>query len=189
MLIASEICNQYSDRDLVKKAMEDIDFFSCIYERYEKRLMIYIKRLSKATDEEARDILQESFIKIWKNLNAIDLDLKLSSWIYRIVHNEVISRWRKTSHVQPSIPLTDHLIEDLTHEVLHDEEYEKILQQVVKEIPEKYREVIILKYFENMSYEEISDILKIPEGTVSVRLNRAKKIIEKEFRQTQKNRN
>ena len=95
MIVAEEICKQLSDREIVEKSLADIDYFSCLYDRYESRLFRYIKRIALVNDEQAHDILQEAFIKIWRNLNEFDQSLKLSSWIYRIVHNETVSCWRK----------------------------------------------------------------------------------------------
>ena len=175
MLISSEICQQLTDHELVSHAVEDVDYFSCIYGRYEKKLLRYIKRLTDITNEEAEDILQESFIKVWKNLNRIKHDTKLSSWLYRLVHNEVISRWRKRKKQRPLLELSDNLLHSIADDLEITQLPEEQLNQELKNISEKYREIVILKYFENMSYEEISDILKIPEGTVAIRLNRAKK--------------
>ena len=95
MYISKEICGQLSDEEIIRKSLEQVDYFSCLYERYEPQLLRYVKRMGVITNEEAEDVLQEAFLKIWKNLNAFDLSLKLSSWLYRIVHNEAISYLRK----------------------------------------------------------------------------------------------
>ena len=188
MLISQEICNQYSDQEIIRKSTSDIDYFSCVYQRYEERLLRYIKRISKVTDEEAEDILQEAFIKVWKNLNLINIDLKLSSWLYRIVHNEVISRWRKDrwSRHNPFLELNEQMLQSITDDMDIIKTSEDLLNQQISKLPEKYREVLVLKYFEDLSYEEISDILKLPEGTVAIRLNRAKKIIKSTFSEIHK---
>ena len=83
MILDAEACQEYSDLEMVEKSLQNVDYFSCIYLRYEKRLLLYIKRISNVTENEAEDILQEAFIKIWRNLNAFNPDLKFSSWIYR----------------------------------------------------------------------------------------------------------
>ena len=90
-----EICIDLSDNDVISKSREDIKYFACLYDRYDQRLIRYILKISQASYEEAGDIFQESFIKIWINLNEFDNNLKLSSWIYRIVHNETVSFCRK----------------------------------------------------------------------------------------------
>lgn len=181
MLISTEICNQFSDVEIIKKTQEDVDYFTCLYQRYENRLLNYIHRISNLSSDESRDILQEAFIKVWKNLNGFNTDLKLSSWLYRIVHNEVISNWRKR-HAMKSDPFSD-ITEQRLLNINHDFEVESFDEEKLKtglhKLPPKYREVLILKYFEEMTYEEISDVLKIPVGTVATRINRAKKACQK----------
>jgi len=86
-----------------KLFIEEIDYFACLYDRYEPKLLRYIKKISQADADEASDILQEAFIKMWKNLNNYDDSLKLSSWLYRIVHNETISFCRKKDPLEKII--------------------------------------------------------------------------------------
>lgn len=182
MVVPKAICDKYSELEIIQRALEEVDYFSCLYERYEARLLRYIKRLAKLSDAEAADVLQEAFINIWKNLRGFDQSLKLSSWIYRIVHNQALSAFRKkksfgkedkatwdeglAAQLPDQAPLADSLeMDDLdlsTHEVLD-------------RMPLHYKEVLVLKFLESMSYEEISDVLKLPEGTVATRINRAKK--------------
>lgn len=177
MLISSEICDKFSDQEIISKSLENIDFFSCLYQRYEIRLLRYINRISKFSKEETEDILQEAFVKIWKNLHSFDTSLKLSSWLYRIVHNQVVSNWRKEklSRKLPILELKDTMLQNIGADMQMESIDRQAIQQQLNHLPDKYREVLILKYFEDMSYEEISDILKIPEGTVAIRLSRAKK--------------
>lgn len=183
-------CNGLSDHEVVQKSLNDLDYFACIYGRYEARLLQYIQKLSHLNHEEAEDILQDSFIKVWRNLNDYDRSLKFSSWLYRIVHNETISYHRKQKSYgkNNTIDLGENVVDDFHTELDFDAnlaDKQEITHKILDKIPIKYRECLILKYFEQMSYEEISDILRIPEGTVAVRINRAKKafkkIAEKEF--------
>jgi RNA polymerase sigma-70 factor (ECF subfamily) len=184
MSIKKVICDKLEDNEIVRRSLKDVEYFSCLYDRYESRLKRYIKKISFANEEEAEDILQDSFIKIWRNLNQFDESLKLSSWLYRIVHNETISYQRKKrsygkNHI---VPLEENLLNDFYSEIELDittDDTHKLTLGVINSMPLKYKECIILKYFEMMSYEEISDILKIPEGTVAVRINRAKKMFKK----------
>ena len=183
MLIPKHICDGLNDLEIIRRSLATVDYFSCLYERYEEKLMRYIKRVAFATDEEAADILQEAFIKIWKNLNAFDQSLKLSSWIYRIVHNEAISflRQKKSYGKDHTAPWNDDLYAKLPDETdqgtAEEMEYrDQLTHRILTQLPRQYQEVLILRFLENLSYEEISDILKIPEVTVAIRLNRAKKI-------------
>ena len=176
MLIPSNICDQLSDEEMVSRALGDMDYFNCIVLRYGDRLARYIKRISGADEQEVEDVLQDSFIKVWKNLNEYRVELKLSSWLYRIVHNVTVSKWRKKKTMRHV--LTEN-VEDITKVIYEDsssiEESEINIIQSLYQLKPRYKDVLVLKYFEGMNYEEISDVLKIPEGTVAVRLNRARK--------------
>lgn len=184
MIISEKECNKYDDNQLVKMSLEQLDYFSCLYNKYESRMTNYIKKISSASDEEAEDILQEAFMKVWRNLNEYEPELKFSSWIYRIVHNEAISYWRKKKSYgkDNTIDIDDANIRDIVEEEKEEVDLSSTKLAVMRllvSMPSKYREVLILKYFEELSYEEISDVLKIPEGTVATRLSRAKKSFEK----------
>lgn len=186
MLISIEKCKELTDSEMVAKSLENIDYFTCMYLRYEEQLKRYILRISKVSIEEAEDILQEGYIKIWKNLNAFDPSMKLSSWLYRIIHNQTISYWRsvKSDKSNPTFILDERASHIIYEEFESDEDMEhneKKLQKAINDLPSKYKDVLILKFFEKMSYEDISDVLKIPEGTVATRLNRAKRAIRKQI--------
>ncbi|MDP2058957.1 MAG: RNA polymerase sigma factor [Flavobacteriaceae bacterium] len=174
-----------SDNEIVKKSITNIEYFSCLYNRYEATLLRYVKRMALVDDDQAEDILQEAFIKIWRNLNDFNQDLKLSSWIYRIVHNEAISFWRKKKSFgkDRQIILKDNLLEDIPidFEIVDGHRKNDLLtHEILELLPLKYKSVLVLKFIERMSYQEISDVLKIPEGTVAARINRAKKKIIEE---------
>jgi RNA polymerase sigma-70 factor (ECF subfamily) len=180
VIVKKEICDQLSDNEIVKRSLNDIDYFLCLYERYELRLLRYIRRISMVSDEQAKDILQEAFIKIWQNLNAFNQSMKLSSWIYRIVHNETISYWRRNRSYgkDRKVKLDNVIIENQLDDSEINEDKDKrefLTHEVLGLLPLKYKTVLILKYIEGKGYQEISDVLKIPEGTVATRLNRAKK--------------
>jgi len=96
MHISKNECRKLKDDELVRRSLQNIEYFACLFERYEKKLIYYILRISSFSPEEADDVLQEAFLKIWKNLNKFDSSLKFSSWAYRIVHNTTMSNWRKS---------------------------------------------------------------------------------------------
>jgi len=181
MIINKKNCKSLSDREIIVYSLDDLNYFACLYDRYEPKLLRYISKISYANQEEAKDILQDAFIKIWKNLNSYDNDLKVSSWLYRIVHNETISFCRKKRSFGKNnkLNLDDVRNRDIAGEQdldINAEERFFLTHKVLDKLALKYREVLILKFMEKMSYEEISDILKIPEGTVATRINRAKKM-------------
>jgi RNA polymerase sigma-70 factor (ECF subfamily) len=172
-----------SDEELVRKTLENKSFFGELVDRYQTKLTRYIARLGVRDPEDQLDVLQEIFIKTYRNLNDFDISLQFSSWIYRIAHNEAIS-WYRKKNVRPE----GHLIGE-SEEVLSflsskeegaDVSFDKgvnakTVNEALLEIDDKYREVIILRFFEHKEYEEISDILQIPIGSVGTLLHRGKK--------------
>lgn len=173
-------CKSYTDAQLVQHAVENQAYFGCLYNRYEARLLRYINRLSNLSQDETYDILQEAFIKVWVNINDFDPDLSFNSWIYRIVHHETISVWRKKTsyHKHQTVDVTTFSGSLSSDDVLQADNHEQVICKLLNLLPEQYKSVLVLKYFEDKSYEEISDILKIAEGTVATRLNRAKKAFQ-----------
>jgi len=171
-------------------SLKDREVFSQIIERYQNKIYRYIKRISSFSDDYVNDILQEVFIKTYINLNNFDISLKFSSWLYRIAHNETISFVRKNKkHIESTLFPDDSMSEfvaDIHIEKQHIEsEHSKIVQQAIKSLPQKYQDVLILKYFEYKSYDEISDIIQKPPGTVATWINRAKQGVEKFLREHQ----
>lgn len=183
MIVPQEKCKEFSDAEIIRKSLVEVDYFSCLYDRYEEKLLRYIKRLSAISPEEAEDVLQDAFIKVWRNLNGLDTSLPISSWLYRLVHNQTISYLRK----QRSYGKNKKVDIDLFGgEIPEDEPVVEsggdpaiFTRKMLDAIPLKYREVLVLKYLEKLHYTEISDVLKIPEGTVAVRLKRAKEHFKK----------
>jgi RNA polymerase sigma factor (sigma-70 family) len=84
-----------SDEDLIILTLENANHFSYIVERYQAKLLFYICRISGVSHEDAEDMLQEIFLKMYSNMNSFTPGLKFSSWVYRIAHNHVISSFRK----------------------------------------------------------------------------------------------
>jgi len=182
-----EDCQNLNDEELVKKSLRDIEYFACLFERYEKELICYILRISSFSEEEADDVLQEVFLKIWKNLNKFDNSLKFSSWVYRITHNTTVSEWKKSKSYgkDQQIKIDDELFKnlpskiDLTRE-FQEEDNNKEIRKILNALPEKYSEVLVLKFLEEKDYNEISDILKKPLGTIATLIHRAKKAFHEE---------
>jgi RNA polymerase sigma-70 factor (ECF subfamily) len=173
-----------SDEELVELTLKDKEYFGYLVERYESKLTRYIRRLGVRNEEDQLDVLQEVFLKAYRNINGFDIKLKFSSWIYRIAHNEAVSWYRKRK-VRPEGHLVADseelmmLIEDAHGEapdVAFDQSVNaEQLNAALQQIEERYREVLVLRFFEHKEYEEISDILKIPVGSVGTWLHRGKK--------------
>ncbi|MDD3487076.1 MAG: sigma-70 family RNA polymerase sigma factor [Candidatus Moranbacteria bacterium] len=190
-MIKKDECLNKTDEELVALTIENQDFFACLVDRYTDKLTRYIMRISASNREDAEDLLQEIFVKAYRNLNDFDLDLKFSSWIYRIAHNQVISSWRKTKSRPQVVKFEadgDFLKfiaadEDLALDTERKFRAEEV-RAVLEKLDDKYEEVLVLKFLEGKDYKEISDILQKPLGTVATLINRAKKqlktIIEEE---------
>jgi len=177
-----------TDEELVVLTLKDKENYQYLIQRYKDKLMRYVVRLSGAKTEDAEDILQEVFIKVYQKLNDFDPSLKFSSWIYRITHNETIDHLRK-SKTRPQVVgfesnliIMDLLKADLDIIKDIDKKYfAENIEKIISGLGEKYRDVIILKYKEDKDYMEISDILKKPPGTVATLLKRAKAQLKKEI--------
>jgi RNA polymerase sigma-70 factor, ECF subfamily len=151
------------------------DGYGEIVERYEKKLRRYILTFTKKADD-AEDILQNVFIKAYKNLNTYDRKLKFSSWIYRIAHNESLNLVN-SSFLKRVVSLPDWLsigIHEEIEERIDEEKLKHQLKNCIESLEIKYKEALVLFTYEEKSYEEISDILRIPVRNVGVLIHRAK---------------
>lgn len=181
--------HELSDSDIVIASVANPDAFSGIVERYWDRLFRYVRRISFSSDEDVEDILQETFIKVYKNLNAFDDDLAFSTWIYHICRNTVIDSIRKKSSRPKTIGLDtedfSHLFQDpenITHTIDIKNQLRKI-SAIIESLPLIYREVLILKFLEEKSYEEIMDIVEKPKGTVASLINRGRKLLKEKAKE------
>ena len=177
------MCESMTDSELIALSIEDNHHFWELIERYEQKLFRYIMRLGDFSLEEAEDLLQDIFIKVYVHLNEYDSSFAFSSWIYRIAHNSSVDYFRK-KNIRSTISLDDEeymwLTEGLrSDEDIHFELMEKdmkiTIQQAISDLGRELSEVLLLRYIEEKSYDEISDILRIPPSTVGTLIYRAKK--------------
>lgn len=171
-----------SDEEVIKLIQEgDGEKYKVIMDRYYGKLLFYIKRTINQTEEDAEDILSEVLISAYENIMGFDTKKRFSSWIYRIAHNKAIDSFKKRKVKTITIEDKDDFLED-HQKLVEDLEIEKEISEkvasAVSSLDLKYREVIVLHYFEERSYEEISEILRIPVNNVGVLLYRAKKILK-----------
>jgi len=187
-MIDAKYAETAPDEELVKLSLADQDNFLYLVDRYKSRLMSYIRRLTNVNTEDAEDTLQEVFIKVYLNLNDFRADLKFSSWIYRITHNQVISRHRKLK-ARPegyAVNIDDSAARNLAAEINIEAGADaQILKtnifRILNKLDQKYREVLILRFWEEKNYQEISDIIKKPPGTVASTINKAKQEFKQEL--------
>lgn len=128
------------------------------------------------------DIAQDTFLKLLSSIQQFRGDASFESWLYRLVVNACLDYHRKRRRF---LPLLDDALdvfraprESTLHDLLREEQEERV-QQVVAQLPEEQRIVVVMRYTEGLSYEEIADALGCRRGTVASRLNRAHKALER----------
>lgn len=160
----------------------EVDKFGLIIDHYQQKLFWYIKRLINQRDEEVEDLVAEVMIAAYQNLLGFDTKKKFSSWIYRIAHNKAVDFIKRKKNKTVDIEDFEELLSDnkkLMEEVEIEKEEKKKVREAINKLELNYKEVIMLYYFEEKNYEEISDILKIPVNNVGVMLFRARKRLKK----------
>ena len=160
---------------------QDKESYRELVKRYEVKLMRYARYLLKDR-QDAQDIVQASFLKAYINLNSFNKKKRFSSWIYRIVHNEAMNALNKRREV---------LIDEAVWESFADQNIKSPedefdnkalilrLKESVFQLPIGYREPILLFYYEDKTYGEISDIMKLPVSTVGTKVSRGRQILKR----------
>lgn len=179
-----------TDNDLVALVRQNPEALTHIIDRYRTKLERYITRRTNVNNHDREDILQDVFIKIYRNINDYDNSLIFSSWVYRITYNHIVD-WHRKNKKHISISLDDdeskliHVLQDesgvLDSQEQHDQEALGLIKKEIQKLSPDYQEILMLKFFEDKSYEEISDILKISTNSVGVKINRAKKILKEKI--------
>ncbi len=173
-----------TDEAIAKRVQQgDRESFGLLVDRYEPKLLRYgHKFLSQRPDVE--DLVQDIFIKTYTNVQSFRTDMKFSPWVYRIAHNEFVNALKKNSRLPISFFDFDTIFPQLfapetADQSAHDREAKQLIDQSLETLDPKYREPLVLYYLEEMSYQEIAEVLRIPVATVGVRLNRAKTLLQK----------
>ena len=162
---------------------EQRNAFGEVVQTYSEPLYWQIRRLILNHDD-ANDVLQNTFLKAWKNIDYFRGDAKLSTWLYRIAINESLTFLNKQ---QATLSLTleevnEKQIEQLASDPFFDgDELQIELQKVIQSLPEKQRIVFQMKYYEEMKYEEISEIVGTSVGALKASYHHAVKKIEDFF--------
>ena len=172
-----------SDSELVEMLREPRtrrEGFAVLVKQYSEKLYWKVRRIV-LSHEDANDVLQNVFIKVWSNLQNFQGKSSLSTWLYRIAVNESLDFLRKQKladkvSADEDVSVASRLMSD---EYFDGDEVQARLQEAVARLPEVQRMVFNLKYFEEMKYSEISQILNTSEGALKASYHLAvKKIIE-----------
>ena len=173
----------YNEKEIVVLLQDPArqrEAFARIVKEYSEQLYWQIRRLV-LTHEDANDILQNTFIKAWTNIEYFRGDAKMSTWLYRIALNECLTFLNKQrTSQQLSIDEAEiEMMNQLESDTYFDgDETQKIFLQAVKQLPNKQQMIFNLKYFKEMKYEEISEILGTSIGALKASYHHAVKKIE-----------
>jgi len=178
--------NEETDESIAERVQGGgTEAFGLLVTRYEAKLSRYARKFVRDSDD-IMDVVQEVFIKAYINIKSFRTTERFSPWMYRIAHNEFINALKK----RRSIPFSffdfeiDAFFPHLTapeqaDQVANDRILKEAMDQCLDTLDAKYREVVVLSFYEELSYEEISDVLHIPISTVGVRILRAKEKLKK----------
>jgi len=178
-----EDVSQKKDEEITRLIQSGkIEFFDILIERYEEKIKRYSRKFL-SDHEDINDVLQDIFIKAYKNIQSFDTKRKFSSWLYRIAHNELVNALKKNKKKSLSLfdldVLFPHFFQDNNlNQEINQKDTKETIEKCLDKLEFKYREPIILYYFEGLSYQEIADILQIPVSTVGIRIKRAKEKIK-----------
>jgi RNA polymerase sigma-70 factor (ECF subfamily) len=163
--------------------------FAEIVDLYKEKLYHLAYRMT-GNRQEAEDVVQETFLRVYKNLDRYDENQKFSTWIYRITTNLCIDRLRKKRTIfSLDAASSDHEgldgytmlpSDDRTPESeLLLSETQRLIHDAIASLPVKYKSVMILKYLQELSLQEISDVLEMPVTTVKTRVHRGREFLRK----------
>jgi len=163
--------------------------FSRLIDNYKNMVYNLAYRMSN-NSQEAEDISQEAFLHTYQSLARFNPSYKFSTWLYQITLNIIRDKYKKKEidYVSLDTPVETDDSEfyrqpvDLSHnpeQIIAQKENLRTIQQAICSLPLKYREVIVLRHLQDLSYIEISNILKLPQGTVKVHLYRAREQLKK----------
>jgi RNA polymerase sigma-70 factor (ECF subfamily) len=178
------------DDKLVAQALSgDEGSYQKLVDKYDRPIFFHIRKMIRE-HEMVEDLVQEVFIKAFKNLDTYSNEYAFSTWLYRIATNHTIDYLRKkklqTFSINDPIKTKDGEMEvqlpDETYSTdqpLIKKQRKAIVQDAIKNLPEKYRKVIEMRHMEELSYQEISDELDLPLGTVKAHIFRARELLYK----------
>ena len=179
-----------NDTDLVASAVVGVEgSFEELVRRYQRPISAYVYRMV-GNYESALDLTQEIFIKVYNSLRRYRSEFKFSTWIYKIAHNSAVDHLRRSATREQSLisgsegDQFELPIESgrLTPEQESErKERRSEIESVVRTLPSNYRELVILRHSQDLTYEEIVEVTGLPLGTVKNRLFRAREMMRQQF--------
>lgn len=184
MANSQTVANTLSDEELLKAFAQSESrekAFNALVRRYQEKVYWHVRKML-IDHEDSNDLTQEIFVKIWHNLEGFNQEAKLYTWIYRIATNECLSflRKKRRKYLIPIVDVGKELSSKLdSGAYISGDEIQLRLQKALLKLPDKQRLVFNMKYFDDMKYEEISEILGTSVGALKASYHLAVKKIEK----------
>jgi RNA polymerase sigma-70 factor (ECF subfamily) len=175
---------EYTDQELLEqfRIEESRSYaFNLLMRKYQQRLYWHVRKIVIDHDD-ANDVIQNAFIKIWKSLDGFREDSQLYTWLYRIATNESLTflKQKKKRFFIPFGDVEHELASYLTHDVYFSGDRIQLkLQQAILKLPTQQRIIFNMKYFDGMKYEEIAHVLNLSVGALKASYHHAVKKIEK----------
>ena len=166
------------DLDLMRRVQEgEMVSYNTLVNRYKDRLFNVLYRMLSSEDE-ANDLLQETFLRVWQHKMSYDFRFAFSTWIYTIALNLARNELRRRKKIK-FLDIFDFADKLAAKEEKKDTSanLKTLLEAEMKRLPEKYKTAFLLRDVDNLSYEEIAQVLGVPLGTVKSRVNRARAIL------------
>lgn len=166
------------DLDLMRRVQEgEMVSYNTLVNRYKDRLFNVLYRMLSSEDE-ANDLLQETFLRVWQHKMSYDFRFAFSTWIYTIALNLARNELRRRKKIK-FLDIFDFADKLAAKEEKKDTSanLKALLESEMKRLPEKYKTAFLLRDVDNLSYEEIAQVLAVPLGTVKSRVNRARAIL------------
>jgi RNA polymerase sigma-70 factor (ECF subfamily) len=172
-----------SDKELMERFLRgEVEGFNLLVKNYKVRLFSLLYRLV-GNREEAEDILQETFLRVYRQKESYDFNYSFSTWIYTIALNLCRNLYKRKKKVRflGMDSLVNHPDPNSENHVNRNR-LSSILERAISSLPFKYRTVFLLRDVDQLSYEEVASTLSLPLGTVKSRVNRARRILQKKLK-------
>lgn len=182
----SKSLSRLPDEEIVRMVQSGkIESFNILVQRYQEKMSRYGRKFLTSYND-IEDLVQEIFIKAYTNIQSFDASRKFSAWLYRIAHNEFINAIKKRG--KEPLPFFDldilwpHSVsKENADKETNQRELSQMLDKCLDKLSPKYREPLVLYYYEDLTYQGIADVLHIPVATVGIRLKRGKEMLKSLF--------
>ena len=158
--------------------------YALLIDRYKNKAFSLLVRMLK-NEMEAEEILQDCFLKAYKSIDSFRYEAKFSTWFYRIVYNTALTKLsakkRKIENEMSSIDEQINLSSDLDYRVTEKEDLSNFIQKMIEQLPANYASVITMFYLDDMSCEEISEVMNATVANVKVMLHRSRNVLRDLF--------